>query len=80
MVQYGKGKRNKPFHPTLRLEDTGYSKSQWQSMHFRPGLFCGDKPLREANVAQIIAHYFAELKRMGYRDVTCTESTARQAP
>lgn len=70
MVVYGKGKRNKPFHPTLRLRDTGYSRGQWQEMYFREGVFCGSGTIREINLEQAIAHYFSELRRMGHRQVS----------
>lgn len=71
MVQYGKGRKAAPFHPTLRLRDTPYARGHWQEMHFREGLFVGSGTIRERNLTQAIEYYFAELKRMGYRDVTC---------
>lgn len=68
MVKY-KGRRNIPFHPTLKLMDTGYAWGHWQEMHFRPGLFCGAGTVRERNVEQAIAQYFKDLRRMGYEIV-----------
>ena len=72
MVQYGKGgKKHTPFHPTLRLRDTGYARGHWQEMHFRDGLFTGSRAtIRTHDVAAAIAHYFSELRRMDYRVVS----------
>lgn len=67
MVQ--RGKRSQPFHPTLRLRNTGYSDGHWLEMCFRPGVFCGAGTIRERNLPEAIAHYFEELKRLGHVEV-----------
>jgi hypothetical protein len=67
MVKYGKSKKYQPFHPTLRIERTGFAPSgQWVALHFRPGCFCGHDAVRSSSVEQAIKRYFADLKRMSY--------------
>ncbi len=64
MVQDG---RKPPFHPTIKLRDTGFSRGHWQGVFFRPGAFGGIKTIREVpTVAGIVAHYLSELRRTGH--------------
>lgn len=70
MVKYGKSKKNKPFHPTLQIRNTAYSRNQWQQMHFREGLMVGSDPVSHSDVRSQVEYYLSELKRMGYTDVT----------
>ena len=66
MVKRGK---NKPFHPTLQLRDTGYAKNHWLEQMFKPGCFCGSGTILERNLQEALAHYFSELKRCGHVEV-----------
>lgn len=68
MVRRGK---NKPFHPTLLLRNTGYAEGHWQELCFKPACFLGSGTIRERNLEQAITHYFAELKRLGHVEVPC---------
>ena len=70
-VQHGKiSTRHQPFHPTLHINRySGYCENQWEEMHFRPGLFCGAECVATTTVAEAIAKYFREIKRMGYHVV-----------
>lgn len=71
IVQYGKpSKRNTPFHPALKIDpNSGYCANQWNEQHFREGCFTGARCVASTPVAQAIADYFADLRRMNYVEV-----------
>jgi hypothetical protein len=71
MVKYGKSKKYPPFHPALRLRRDGYCPAgHWQQLHFEEGLFCGGPTIYECpTVAEAVAEYFKELRRMNYVEV-----------
>lgn len=69
MVWSGK-RKDKPFHPTIRIRDTGYARNHYQIQFYREGLFIGSYCVREVpKTADIVKHYFDELARCGHRPV-----------
>ena len=70
VIRYPK-KPHLAFHPTLRLEKTGYCPhGQWVGMMFKPGIFVGLKTIHEADAGQAIVYYLSELKRCGHMEVS----------
>lgn len=69
MVKYGKSNKYRPFHPRLKIMETGFSRGHWQEMHFHPGVFLGAGCAPKKNVQQAIEEYFSRLRRMNYVEV-----------
>jgi hypothetical protein len=67
MVRRGKGKKNVPFHPSLRIESTGFHRHQVVAQFFREGIFPGMNAFPEyGTVESMVKHYFEELRRTGH--------------
>lgn len=66
MVRRG---RKPPFHPRIRIWIDGHYRYQWAYEQFKPGVFCGENRVGQQTMAQVVAHYFAELRRCGHEEV-----------